>query len=160
MLAALAPPLRSILRKKTRTPSATSAPETLLQRTWLEAESDTSAGHEDSERGEKESKDHHIGHSGESGPCWWQRLKADTAHCWIPQKQTKEDATSPDKAFANAHLDEEEDFWSSVLCHAEHPPQEKERKINRKKKQRMQIKKKTKNLSALIVVSTWKKCNS
>ncbi|KAI3351866.1 hypothetical protein L3Q82_020696 [Scortum barcoo] len=67
-----------------------------------EAESETCAGQEDSERGEKESKDHHQGHPGESGPCWWQHLKADspkdTAHCWFPRTWTKEDATSPDKA--------------------------------------------------------------
>ena len=67
-----------------------------------EAKSDTCAGQEDTERGEKESKDHHQGHPGESGLCWWQRIKADspmdTAHCWVPWTQTKEDATSPDQA--------------------------------------------------------------
>uniref|UniRef100_A0A3B4UQ54 Tc1-like transposase DDE domain-containing protein n=1 Tax=Seriola dumerili TaxID=41447 RepID=A0A3B4UQ54_SERDU len=94
---------------------------------WSEAKSDTCAGQEDSERGEEESKDHHQGHPGESGFCWWQHLKADsptdTAHCWVARTQTKEDATSPDQirhtkarlAFANDHLDKEEDFWSSVL---------------------------------------------
>ncbi|KAK3511606.1 hypothetical protein QTP70_011542 [Hemibagrus guttatus] len=78
------------------------------KRTWSEAKSDTCAGQEDSERGKKESKDHHQGHPDESGLCWWQHLKADsptdTAHRWVPRTQTKEDTTSPDKAH-KARLD-------------------------------------------------------
>lgn len=90
-----------------------------------EAKSDTCAGQEDSERGEKESKDHHQGHSGESGLCWWQCLKADSPtdtvgfHGCRPRKTPLLQAlirhAKAHLAFANAHLDKEEGFWSSVL---------------------------------------------
>lgn len=50
----------------------------------------------------EESKDHHQGHPGESGPYWWSCLKADSpmdaAHHWVPWAKTREDTSSPKKA--------------------------------------------------------------
>ncbi|KAK3523864.1 hypothetical protein QTP70_010508 [Hemibagrus guttatus] len=97
----------------------------VAQRTWSEAKSDTCAGQEDSERGKKESKDHHQGHPDESGLCWWQHLKADSPrtlhtagfHGRRPRRTPllQISRTNARLAFANVHLDKEEDFWSSVL---------------------------------------------